>query len=217
MEGRVGVKGLVDRYLKHNRLKVIAGENGSGDVFYPFLLMDLQYGIWQKEIRGMECRHKMKAAKTRWREAYGVFNRQFFSAFDQEQTDEIVDLMDGYEKYMEGSLMCARVAVMNAVGDREFEEQKLLSACLLCNCLAQCAQIVWGTIFRDERGRGVKNRAIEEVARSSKAFADAWMEQRGDRSVINLNGNKAVDAAMNALCGKIAHYPALRVGNSEEK
>lgn len=210
------VRGIVDSYLKHNGLKVIAGEYGAGDVLYPFLLMDLQYSIWHGEVEKVECRHELKRVKEKWRESYGLFTRSFFAAFSVEQQDEIVDLMDEYEKWMEGTLMCVRVAVMNAIREREFEEQKLLSACLLCNCLAQCAQIVWGTIFKDERGRPKVNREIEEVARWSKGFADAWMTQRGDRSVINLNGQKEVDAAMNALTRRLAHFPPLMVAKEKK-
>lgn len=211
-----GVGKLVDSYLRHNHLKVIAGEYGAGDVLYPFLLMDLVYGIYQGEIRKVECKRELKRARGKWNEAYGLFTRSFFAAFSVEQQDEICDLMDEYEKWMEGSVMCARVAVMNAIGERDFEEQKLLSACMLCNCLSQCAQIVWGTIFKDERGRPEQNREIEEVARWSKGFGDAWMEQRGDKSVINLNGVKEVDAAMNALTRRLAHFPPLMVAKEKK-
>lgn len=37
------------------------------------------------------------------------------------------------------------------------------------------------------------------------------MEQRGDRKVINLNENKKVNAAMNALVSKIVRFPKLRM------
>lgn len=204
------MRDVVEAYLKHNGLKIIAGEYGCTDVLYPFLLMDLQYGIYEKEIKGLECRHLMKRAKSKWRDAFDLFSRSFFAAFTPDQADRIGDMMDDYRKWMEGSLMVARVAVMNAIGERDFEEQKLLSACLLCNCLAQCAQIVWGTIFKDEHRRAETNRYIEDVARASKGVADEWMNQRGDRSVINLNGNKAVDDAMCALTRRLSHFPPLR-------
>lgn len=207
---------VVESYLRHNHLKVVAGEYGAGDVLYPFLLMDLVYGIYQREIVKVDCKRELKRVRGKWNEAYGLFTRSFFAAFSVEQQCDIVDLMDEYEKWMEGSLMVARVAVMNAVREREFEEQKLLSACMLCNCLSQCAQIVWGTIFKDERGRPKVNREIEEVARWSKGFADAWMEQRGDKSVIDLNGVKEVNAAMDALVRKLSHFPPLMVAKEKK-
>ena len=209
------LKEIVGRYLDYNKMKLVKGDSGM-DVLIPFLLMDLQYSIWQEEIKGVECRHKMKMARSRWKEAYGLFTRSFFAAFSEEQVDAIVDLMDEYEQWMESAVMNARVAVMNEIAEREFEEQKLLSACLMCNCLSQCAQIIWRTIHLDARGRGVENPWIEKVCRESKAFADAYMEQRGDRSVINLNGRPKVEAAMNALTRRLAQFLHERKPNEDE-
>lgn len=207
----MAVEGIVKKLLSARGLRLVAGEHDAASLLYPYLLMDLQYSVWQKDVRGVKAEKELKRAQTRWREAYDRFNRAFFRDIGSENWDCICDLMDEYEAWMERPLMLARVAIMNAIGEREFEEQKLLSACLLCNCLAQCANIIWGTIYMDEHGRKRRNDDIERVEWASKAFADTWMLQRGDHSVINLNGDKGVNDAMNVVVQHITHFPGLKL------
>ena len=207
----VSVREIVESYLRHNHLKVIAGEYGAGDVLYPFLLMDLVYGIYQGEIRKVECKRELKRARGKWNEAYGLFTRSFFAAFSVEQQDEICDLMDEYEKWMGNSLMVVRVAVMDAIGDRVgVKEQRVLSACQMCNILAQCAQIVFGTIFKDEMRRARKSREIEEVRIAARQFSDEYAKECGLKDVyIDLNKDKKVNAAVDAMLKKLTAFPRL--------
>jgi len=207
---------IVRAYCRHNGLRLLAGDCDGMDALYPFLLMDLAYGIWQKELACVPARHGMKRARSRWREAYGLFTRGFFAAFSGEQRDRVVDVMDEYEKWMEGSVMVARVAIMDGMKEREFEDQKFLSACVLCNCLCQCAQMVWGKIFLDGRGRPTRNRYIDVVEKATLEFADGWFDERGDRSVVDLNGNGRVEEALDALKRRIAQFPPFRAGNVAE-
>lgn len=202
---------LVEAYLKWNHLKLVEGGAQSGEVLYPFLLMDLQYGLWQEEVRGVECSGKMKQVRNRWRDAYGLLNRRFFSAFDEDQRDQVVDLMDEYEKWMGNSLMVVRVAVMDAIGDMVgVKEQRVLSACQMCNILAQCAQIVFGTIFKDERRRARKSREIEEVRIAARQFSDEYAKACGLKDVyIDLNKDKKVNAAVDAMLKKLTAFPRL--------
>lgn len=210
------MKDIVRAYCRYNGLRIIEGDCGGVEALYPFLLMDLVYGIYQKEIAPVPARHGMKRARSRWKEAYGLFTRGFFAAFNEEERDRIVDVMDEYGKWMEGSVMVARVAMMEGMKDREFEDQKFLSACMLCNCLSQCAQMVWGMIFLDERGKPVRNRYIDAVEKASLEFADGWFDERGDRSVVNLNGNRRVEDAMDGIKRRIAQFPPFRAGNVAE-
>lgn len=210
------MRDVVVAYCRYNGLRVIEGDYGCADVLYPFLLMDLVYGIWQKELAGVPAKHKMKQARNRWREAYGLFTRGFFAAFSAEERDRIVDLMDEYEKWMEGCVMVARVAVMDAIKDRGFEDQKFLSACTLCNCLAQCAQMVWGMIFLDGRGKPTRNKYIDVIEKAALDFADGWFDERGDRSIVDLNGNERVEDAMNGIKRRISQFPPFRVAKDAE-
>lgn len=207
----MSIEKIVGALLKARGLKVVKGEAGTGDILYPYLLMDLEYSVWQKDVRGVKAERELKRVKGQWQEVYDRFNRAFFRDVGEEYWEEVTDLMDEYEKWMERPLMLARVAMMNAIGERDFEEQKLLSACLLCNCLAQCANIIWGTIFIDRHGHKRENPDIAAVEKASKRFADVWMSQRGDKSVINLNGDKGVNEAMNVVVKQITQFPLIKL------
>ena len=211
MAMEMNIDDVVSRLLTARGLKVVKGSDGMGGILYPYLLMDLEYSVWQRDIRGVRAERELKKARTQWTEAYDRFNRAFFRDIGEDCWDYMCDLMDEYERWMERPLMLARVAIMNAIGERDFEEQKILSACLLCNCLAQCANIIWGTIYLDGHGRRRKNDDIERVEWASKAFADTWMLQRGDKSVINLNGDKGVNDAMNVVVQHITQFPAIKL------
>lgn len=213
MVTREQISALSARYIEANGLRVVAGDAGVGDLLVPYLLMDAEYSLYQKYVTKVSAKRELKKVKGAWVEAYGLFNRAFFSAFGEEQRDVVVDLMDEYEEWVGNSVEIARITVMNEIGKEgyDLDEQELLGACLMCNCLSQCANIVWETIHVDARGMKRKSDAIERVEWCSKRFADVWMEQRGDRKVINLNENKKVNAAMNALVSKIVRFPKLRM------
>ena len=206
------ISALSERYIEANELRVVKGTAGVGDLLIPFLLMDLEYSLYQKYVRKVDARRELKKVKNEWERAYGLFDREFFSVFSEEQKEWVVELMDEYEEWVWNGVEIARIAVMDEMAKREGYEldvQELLGACLMCNCLAQCANIVWEAIHVDRRGRKRKNDAIERVQWCSKRYADVWMEQHGDRAVINLNDNKRVNDAMNALVRKISRFPKV--------
>lgn len=209
---------IVERYLAFNRLKVIAGQQGVVDVFYPFLLMDVEYGMYQKDIEPLKCEREMKMLKRRWAESYRAFNRKFFHPFDAEQKERVIELMDEYGEWVNTELMMCRVAAMNAIVKAEgfessFADQQVLTTCLLCNCFAQSANIVWREIYRNRLGEGRIEPGIAGVERYSKEFADAYMRRIGDARVISLKGNKAFEDAMDCLVRKMLHFDKIGKGN----
>ena len=196
-------------YIEFHHLKIVAGDNGCADIFYPFLLMDEVYSIYQKEIVPAAKTSALKHIKRRWSDAYNRFNKRFFAPYTTEQRDEIVDMMDGYSDYIHNAAMTARVAVMDAIakdGKCPFNDQMVLSACVMCNILAQCADIVWHKIFLNRLGEGQLNLDIVGVSRYARDFADEYMRIKGNYSYIRLNEHKGVQNAVDALVQKLLHY-----------
>lgn len=203
---------IIKSYSDYNNLNVVAGAYGIGDVFYPFLLMDAQYSIYQKDILPIKCKRELKRIKSKWSDAYARFNKQFFAPFTQEQKDEIIDMMDAYSAHINNALMNVRIAVMNAiskVGDCSFEEQKVLSACSVCNILAQCANIAWEEIHLNSLLEKKPNIDLVGIAKHAHDFCSEYMRLTKTDIDLNLNEFKAVDDCMDVLYKKIFHFPEL--------
>lgn len=200
-------------YLRYHKYGVVDGEGNEAVVLYPFLLMDLEYSLWQEVIRPMKVKGMLKKRKSEWSEAYNRFNRELFIALDAEQTERFVDLMDEYERWMGNDVMVARVAAMDEIvrqtWDRPLEEQQVLSACLICNCLAQCANIAW-----EDTHLKKENRDIAAVERAALNFSDEYMKLIGDGSCIKFSGSKRFEAAMNAITRKVTHFGPLEISGN---
>ena len=198
------------RYLEYNKYKLVDGEGNEAAVLYPFLLMDLEYSLWHEVIRPMKVKGMLRKRKSEWSEAYNRFNRELFIALDAEQTERFVDLMDEYERWMGNDVMVARVAAMDEIvkqtWDRPLEEQQVLSACLICNCLAQCANIAW-----EDTHLKRENRDIAAVERAALCFSDEYMKMIGDKSYLKFSGSKRFEAAMNAITRKATHFKGLEL------
>lgn len=209
-------EGLVETYLESKDMK---RESGKSLVpLLPLIMMDAQYQLYRKYIHPLQCKHKLKQVKRDWVRSYTEFNRDVFKVMDGDQTDRLVDLMDNFEEHIQHHIDIAMYAFMECAMECDLETRKVISACLLCNAIAQSAQIVWGDVYK-----GIKNHAhqvanllfvssnyedkenknIERVR--YKAYEFARLFYQGTEN-IQCNQSKRVSDAMSVLCKQMVGW-----------
>lgn len=191
---------IVDIYLKSLGMKRVSGD--SLEPILPHIMMDAQYQIYCKEIKPLDCKHRLKKFRNEWIQHYNLFNRQFFSAFTDEQKDEVIDKMDSFERYIYNDIVIAKVSIMNCCTGCDFQTQKVLAACALCNILAQAALVIWQKVYKNSKGQDTKNLEIEAIGRCASLFMHEYY--RGAKDISCNNDN--VDKAISVLCRKMVKW-----------
>ena len=196
---------LVDTYLAHKGMRRIKG-NGY-DAILPFFMLDSMYQILSKDIAPIPCKQEQKLALKRWREAYNSFNQDFFRAYSQDQQDEIIDMMDAFETYINNDVLIAEVAVMNDLAQHgiPFEHQKVIASCVMCHVLAQAAQITWGAIYKNSRNISKESPHIKAILKYSSTWMNLYFAKVSDAH-INPNDSEQICTAMDILCRKMVRF-----------
>lgn len=196
---------LVDTYLEHRGMRRVKGEGY--DPILPFFMLDAMYQILSKEIVPIKSRQEQKQALKRWQASYTAFNRDFFSAFNQEQQDEIIDIMDAFESYVNNDIIVAEVAVMNELAklDIPFEQQKVVASSMMCHVLAQAAQITWSAIYKNKYNVSKESPHINAILKYSSMWMNMYFSKVSNAHV-NPNDSQQICDAMDALCRKMVRF-----------
>lgn len=196
---------LVDTYLTHIGMRRVKG-NGY-DAILPFFMLDAMYQIMSKDIVPVPSRQEQKLALKRWQASYNSFNRDFFSAFNQEQQDAVIDIMDAFESYINNDIVVAEVSVMKQLQkyDISFEHQKVIASCMLCHVLAQTAQIAWGAIYKDKHNVSKESPHIKAILKYSSQWMNLYFASKSDAH-INPNNDKQICLAVDILCKKMVNF-----------
>lgn len=209
-------KELINTYLKSIGRTRVQGD--SSEPLLPFLLGDAIYTIFNQDIAPLDLRREEKRLRSNWSENYTRFNRPFFAAIGGEGSDQVTDLMDGFEAAISNNMMMLRSELMLLLGDVPFDQRKPIVSALLCHVLAQAAQCAWGNVYRvatlvkreGERKqvlvhRPEKNRYLEAINRDAYALANMWHSSI-NKALVDPNKTKGIPPAINALCRKIYRW-----------
>lgn len=218
MERKITQQEIVDRYLAYKHRKRTVGERIDNTLpLMPFFIMDACYQIYCRDIKDIPCKHLMKQAKKKWADNYHKFTMDFFMAFDQEQTDYIVDMMDEFNDYIHNNLVMLKSAVVNHFTDETpFEDKKILGSVMACNVLAQSAQHMYGEMYRvGTKFFPIKSLYavvtlqpkeiepyIEGVKKASYDFASYYPKGRN----VDLTSSEPVMSMIRALCNNIVRF-----------
>lgn len=203
---------LAQKFVDHNNLKILEGEHGMVDLFYPFLLMDAAYQIYLTDIKPIPCKTEMKRTKNQLANSYNAYWKRFFVAFNRDDVDAIVDMMDEYATFISTQIMQLKVAAMNVIVKYipDFSRQQTLSACFVSSTLAHCANAVHELIFKNSLGENKKDVDILGVERYTRDFCDWYIERNTDcRACIPVGSDKAVGVVIDSLIMRIARFPGL--------
>ena len=191
---------ITNTYARHLGYRGVDGERA--DPIIPFFILDVSNTLFRNDILPLKGVQESKKAVKDWAKCYHGINSDFFRSLTDEQQDYIIEAMDDFENFIANDVMIVRVAFMNLMSDKgiALEAQQVLSSCLTCNILAQCAQIVWTEVFN-----GLESKGIKGIIH----YSDKWMKIyfRGkSECTVNPNEDKEVERSVDALCNKIARY-----------
>lgn len=168
------------------------------ETLFPFLILDCQYQLYCKDIAPLPVKHELKKVRNQWIESYNKFNHRLFNAFNADEQDEIVDKMDDFSNYIQNDLIIAKVAIMDTVKHLSFEKQNVVGSCLMCNALAQMAQIVFGKVYHNNRNESMFSKEIDGVRKFSWKFLNMYYKENE-----NISCNvEPVNNAIDILCRK---------------
>ena len=197
-------KQIVDTYLAYrNKRRTEDGRIDNTLPLMPFFIMDTCYQIYCKDIKDLPCRHLMKRAKRKWADNYHKFTTAFFMAFNQDETDYIVDMMDEFNEYIHNSVVMLKSTVVNYFTESTpFEDKKVLGSLLTCNVLAQAAQHLYGEMYRKADMAKESDPYIEGVKKASYDLANYYPVAEG----ADLSSSEVVMSMIDALCKKIIKF-----------
>lgn len=171
----------------------------------PALMLDLNYQIFQQEVKPLNCKQNMKVFKNRWIDAYNRFNTRFFKAFTQDEADEVIDRMDEFENWIANDVMITKVQIMNLLDDLPFETAKTCASLMIANILAQSAGIVWSHCYKTKSGYDCKNMDIYAIERASASFMNLYHKAISQRNV-KPSESKPICDAVDVLCNKMIKF-----------
>lgn len=204
---------IVDVYLKYRgKRRTEKGKRDNTLPLMPFFIMDVVYQIFCKDIKEMECKHQMKRYKNQWADNYNKFNHEFFRAFNEEQKDYIIDLMDEFGEYIHNTVVMLKSAVVNSfTQETSFEDKRNLAAFLTCNVLCQAAQHLYGDMYRNRYMQKEMNSHIAGVQQATYKIACCYPAAKG----VDLTSSDKVMEMIDVLCKKIVKFLALKEETEE--
>lgn len=193
-------KELVEKYLASRGMRLVSGS--TLEPLLPFIIMDAQYQLYSHDVAPLPVKREMKQERNKWIAAYNKFNKGLFRAFDTDEQDEIIDKMDEFSAYIQNDLMITKVAMMDLVKHLPFERQNVIGSCLMCNTLAQVAQIIWSKVFHDRHGNPETNRELHCVRISSYRFLNMYHHEGRNISC----NTETVNTALDIFCRKAVKW-----------
>lgn len=201
----MSINEIVDTYMRHCHMRRVQGTGG--DPILPFFMLDAMYQILKRDLWPVESRHEAKRERTLWLNSYNALNRDFFSAFNDDQRDYIIDLMDSFEEHINNDVLITQVAVMNQLGEYKlsFEDQKIVSSAMLCHILAQTAKITWNAIYKTKHCGLRANAYLDSILKHSSRWMNLYFSSKSDAH-INPNDNQQICTAVDILCKKMVNF-----------
>lgn len=194
---------IVTTFLKSKGLRKIAGNENDASPILPLIMMDSAYQLYDKWVKPVESKHEMKRLKKEWIANYNLFNKDFLTCFNDEQTDFIIDMMDNFESYIAHDMMITFVQFSNLFIEEPIERQNVLTACMLANVLCQSAEIVWERIYaRTDCNK--QNKYIIVCEKMMHKWAEKYYGQ--GHPPVNPNDDKNITLAVDILCKRMINF-----------
>lgn len=189
---------ILDAFLDYNKLRRVDGE--SWDPLMPFLLMDCVYQIYDKDIKTLPLRHESKQIRNIWRDNYNKLNKHFFLAFNEEQEDEVIKMMDEFEAFIKNDLDRTKFAFMNCINDQEIEDRKIIASCLLVCSLTCAADYIFAERFKDLKVLGDPRGEMDRIHKSASRLANKYYHSSRNTDP---TGSPELGKLLQALCNKV--------------
>ena len=206
-------KELISAYMRRTGRTYITSDADDLTPLLPFLILDVEYQLYLKYILPLECAHESARWKKEWGRTYTALNNSFFSAFDDDQCEAVIDRMGSLEEYVSDSIEQTRAAASDYLSKFvPHDKINVVSVCMVCSVLAQSAGIIWDSIYRDASGRGIPHRGIDRLIHAISAFLNSWHKPS---QYINCNDDPTVDSAVVALQARLVGWLRQSRGHEE--
>lgn len=118
---------------------------------FSHVVMDRVLQIFCKHIKTAPLRHKQAKLRGQWRGHYNEFNmRGLFSYLDNDQTDLVVDLMDGLESVCDKPIKALYVALETICRPHCGNYTEVVIWCLIADIFTKVANAFWEMTFKAE-------------------------------------------------------------------
>ena len=114
----------------------------------PYLLADIMYQLFDKNISPLSLKHELKQMKKMWMQKYKHFNKPVFSAFKESEFTELTDLMDDVYDYLSNEIVMLRSKTMLVIeGIESFETKQAVSNLIMCHIFAEYADCCYQRVY----------------------------------------------------------------------
>lgn len=201
-------------YLRARGMQIVSGNLRDERIFLPYIIMDLAYQLFCKSVMPIPAKFELKKMKNELKKTYNRFNKDFFRIFTQEQQNEIIDAMDGFEVHVNNQLQITRVALSQAMRFLEFDLQMQMTDIFLINVLAQCAGIIYHDALTGKIPESVKhNKQIEDFAYQIVRFGNKYYKEQGGTRSVDINDVPALDASIDKLISVMVDWARIKLKN----
>jgi len=192
----MNIETLAKQYAKHyGFLYETKGVEGHVEILMPYLMMDCGYqylkNVTKYKKKGL-IKHKAAQKLGRWRKAYETFFDTLYVAYpsDSDERQEVIDLMDRMESYIEHDLFIASICSSNCFMSYTGEMEEVLTSALMANMFSQMVYTLFKSMYATatfSRASWAKlqniTRAIGAVLQNSKDFSELMMGDTGEGEV----------------------------------
>lgn len=194
------MKPITESYCKHKGYSCtnMSDEN----VLLPFFLADSAYLIYAEQVKPLGFKRELKLYAKRFIDAYNRFTKDFFSAFDEEQKEYVIEKMDALYALLSYDVEVFRMAIINQLATFPVEVRQRLASLSALMHLVQCAWIAQRHTFS-----GMQNKELQGMMSATHSLFQAYANQKANRvTVAELNEVPAISASSRVLCNRILKF-----------
>ena len=192
-------------YLRHKGWPDSDAQDES--ILAPFILADSAYLIYEEYIKPLGLKHQFKHHQNNFMRCYRALNKDFFAAFNAEETEYVIDKMDTLHDGIRNDIEILRISVINNLREFPTEVRINISSFATLVHLSQCARILFGELFKVKSYTGIepmKNKHLDGmVSYSANLFRAYTLQYARNTEIIDLNEVKEITAASKVLCNQI--------------
>lgn len=141
----------------------------------PFVMMDVAYECYRKDIMPLELHNKSKQYRKNWSESYTKFNRHFLDTLDPDMTDAFCDKMDSFRRYMYLDILQLQAKMFRCLPDGLNKDIKqVVASAMLCNRISRIAADIWSACYKVNGDIPSQNNGLNGCLTWSRAFAKEY-------------------------------------------
>lgn len=153
---------VLDSFLKHKGW-IKGSEETHIAPFLPYFIADCMYLTYDEHLTG-KLKQKEKYHGKQLMNAYHHFIHDFFNAFDDDERDEVIEMMDRFNEYIRNDLEVMRLQVQQPFMELPADLRALFSAAAVCRVLSAQADYAWQNMYRRDAEHPIPNTYLSAMA-----------------------------------------------------